>query len=370
MSEQSEKSIQELREEIKRLEDTVAQQREIIKARGEELARLNLEKIDALTRQLTGVCKERDAYRERQRQTSQQITQCIIAIMGYDPVLSCPEGFLPEVTKKYKELSAQLQRELQSRPPSREHEIEALKKERDANMMRALDAERDLRNERFRSEAFKKRVEDLESPQLQSQEMQALRAEVERQAKRMAEMTQQYTRAEYELRDTRKEFDDLKQKYIGLRAAEDNRKWATTDKNCYNDFLALRDMILPAVPLGDFRVALLRFVESLRKNAQLEKQNAEGLQKELGTAQAEWKHERFLKEEIYKFYGELRKLFNLEHIASSTPQQVHSSIVHMLTVKTNAIQELDAQLEKERALACETIRALEAMVQKPASEGQ
>jgi hypothetical protein len=285
------------------------------------------------------------------------------AVLGMGPNIANIEDCLPMVTERVKSLFRQTQ-ELRQIPVDRQ-EIEALKRERDANKMEALETRRGLVDERLRSEAFKKRVEDLES----SEEIQKIRRSMEkletdhrRLIESMSEMRQQYNVSEYELRDVRRERDEIKERYRQLQLVDANRAWATTDRNCYNEFLVLRDAIVPECPLGGAREAILRKWNALVAGTELSERKAQGMQDELQTAKAEWAHERSAKNEVYELYAELRRIFCLDGISATDAKRTHAAIRHMLAKRGEEIKELSERLEKERALACAEIRRLEDLI--------
>lgn len=370
MTAQSEKSIQELREEIKRLEDTVAQQKEIIKFRGDELNRLNPREIDKLTGELNVVRDERDSYYRSHRVLQQKVGTCVQLVLGFGPNLGNPEDLLPQVTERVSSLEKQLR--IFKRAPMAEEElkkvreeVEVLKKERDANMMLALDAQRDVRRSQEQLKALQVSLGDS----AQQQEIKRLRQEImatrginEGQRKEIESLRQKQVDFDYRMGEVLKEHAEAKNRYFELKEAEENRIWASTDRNAYDALLAIRDMVVPEVPLGECSAAVIKKVQELQQGYDMQVKATNSMVERLNGLDASLRNERFLKEEIYRVYAELRKLFDLEHVPSIDPKKVHACIVHMLKVKDNEIADVSATLLKERTLACEEIRRLTELI--------
>lgn len=352
MTEQSEKSIQELRDEITRLENTVAQQREIIKFRGDELNKRSPEALDRLRLELSEALDGREAHLQRAVQLRRQIEACVGAVLGYGPKIENIEDCLPSVTARVKDLQKQTE-ELRQIPVNK-NLLEDIRKERDEMIMRALDAEKKLREQ---TQLLQSHLSGAVVAKLQAELKAAVEAKVD-MANGSAVVQKRYLDLEYKHRDLDIEHADLKKRHQQLQDAEANRTWASTDKNAYDSLLALRDVIVPHVALGNAREAILHTLEVAQREKAIAQEATREFKNTVEILESELKHEEFLKKEIYTAYAELRRLFNLEHLGAIDPKKVHASIKHMLTRCNEETNKLLEKLENERALACAEIRRL------------
>jgi hypothetical protein len=367
MTAQSEKSIQELRSEIQRLENTEKLNGETIKRLQAELSHANTEGLEKLRLEIFALKGDNALSQTRIGQLLRQVEQCVHQVLGYGPNIGNIEDLLPKVTERV--LSLQKQAEDLRRTHVGDalvgefkREIADLKKERDANKMEALEAQRVMRNEQYRSEAFKRRIDELES----SEDLQRAKATVEHLTKELGRAKDKVstygaatTRLEYSLRELEQERDEIEEKYERMSRVDNDRQWACTNKNAYDELLALRDLFVPHAPLGNTREALMRLFNELQSKVRTLSQLCSE-KDELATGLEEsYVREKVRKEEIHALYNELRDIFHLGGISPTDAKRIHAAIKHMLVQRGEEIRELSEKLEKERTLACEEIRRLQ-----------
>jgi hypothetical protein len=358
MTEKTEKSIQELREEIDRLEQQVrteAQKRTEAEVR---LRQLDPTEFDRLEENFKEVSNDRNLLGEQLAKLRRDLAYAL-RLCGdrNSPGSYSTEELSDRVVKKIMQLDnirlnciAEV-KDLTNQAPL----IDSLKKERDEIMMRALDAERKVRD-----------LSDLLSQHENGERLrkaEAAAAEAVRTrdiaAKDNTELRKDVVNQRYTLQQREQELEELKARHAELQARNEDREWAAENKNAYDSLLALRDTLAPTVPLQDACRAVQAVIISEKMEVQRLSDSIAVQAHQLHSAEQEAKHEKFLKDQIYGVYAELRRLFNLEHVGSIDVLKVHAVIKGMLDRCSQETQQLLEKLEKERALACTEIRRLQ-----------
>lgn len=359
MTEKTEKSIQELRDEIDRLEQQVrteAQKRTKAEVR---LRQLDPAEFDRLEENFKEVSNDRN-LRGEQLDKLRRGLEHALRLCGDRNSPGSYEELCDRVVKKIMQLDnirlncIEEVKDLTNQAPL----IESLKKERDEIMMRALDAERKVRelSDRLSHHENGERLKKAEAAAAEAVRTRDIAA------KDNTELRKDVVNQRYTLQQREQELEELKATYDDLHDRNEDREWAAENKNAYDSPLALRDILAPTVPLQDACIAVQAGVNSLRLEVQRLCDGSAVQANKLRSAEQEAKHEKFLKEQIYGVYAELRRLFNLEHVGSIDVLKVHAVIKGMLdrcSQETQQLLEKLEKLEKERALACEEIRRLQ-----------